>query len=42
MSLIKEIFWEDLKEDVKFFIRNFKEIVKRIYSDLVDEFKQYK
>ena len=36
---INNLFWEELKEDARFFIRNFKEIVKRTWSDMIDEFK---
>lgn len=36
---IKEIFWEELKEDAKFFIKNFRQIMKRTWSDLKDDFK---
>ena len=36
---IRNAFWSELKEDAKFFIKNFKEIVKRTWSDLLDDFK---
>ncbi len=38
-EIIKEIFWEDLKNDVKFFMGNFKIIIKRVLSDFLKEFK---
>jgi len=38
-EIIKEIFWEDLKNDVKFFIKNSKKIIKRAWSDFLKEFK---
>jgi len=36
---IREVFWDDLKDDVKFFMRNFKEIVKRTWLDFLSDFK---
>jgi len=36
---ISEIFLEELKEDAEFFFKNFKEIVKRTWSDILDDFK---
>jgi hypothetical protein len=36
---IKEIFLEDLKEDIEFFVKNFKEIMKRTWSDFLNDFK---
>ena len=36
---IKEILWEDLKDDFKFFIKNFREIIKKTWYDLIDDFK---
>jgi len=38
-EVIKEIFWEDLKNDIKFFMKNFKIIIKRILSDFLNEFR---
>ncbi len=38
-EIIKEIFWEDLKDDVKFFMKNFKKIIKRTWYDFLKEFK---
>jgi len=38
-EIIKEIFWRDLKDDIKFFLKNFKRIIKRTWSDLLKEFK---
>ncbi len=38
-KIIKEIFWEDLKGEIKFFIKNFKEIIKRVWSDFLNELK---
>lgn len=36
-----EIFLEDLKEDAEFFIKNFKEILKRTWSDIRDDFRNF-
>jgi len=41
MSWIKEMFWEDFKKEIKFFIKNFKKIIKKVWSDSVKEIKQY-
>jgi hypothetical protein len=38
-SLIKEIFWDDVKESAKFFIKNFRKIVKRTWNDFLKDFK---
>jgi len=38
-EFLKEIFWDDVKEDVKFFMKNFKEIVRKTWYDFLDEFK---
>lgn len=35
---INSIFLEGLKEDLMFFIKNFKEIIKRTWNDLLDDF----
>jgi hypothetical protein len=34
-----ELFWEGLKEDIGFFVKNFKEIMKRTWSDFLNDFK---
>jgi hypothetical protein len=36
---IKEAFWDDLKDDIKFFMRNFREIVKRTWLDFLTDMK---
>jgi len=36
---IKEAFWDDLKDDIKFFMKNFKEIVKRTWLDFLTDMK---
>jgi len=38
-STIRDIFLEELKEDFKFFVKNFKEILKRTWSDFLNDFK---
>ena len=38
-STIRDIFLEELKEDFKFFVKNFKEIIKRTWSDFLNDFK---
>jgi len=38
-EIIKEIFWEDLKKNVKFFTKNFNIIIRRTWSDFLKEFK---
>jgi len=38
-STIRDIFLEELKEDFKFFVKNFKEILKRTWSDSLNDFK---
>jgi len=38
---IKEIFWEDLKEEIIFFIKNFKKIIKRVWLESVYEIKNH-
>lgn len=36
---IKEILWEDLKNSAKFFIKNFREIMKRTWDDFLNEIR---
>ena len=36
---LKQIFWEDLKESIEFFIKNFREIIKRTWKDILNDFK---
>jgi len=36
---LKQIFWDDLKENAKFFIKNFREIFKRTWKDILNDFK---
>ena len=38
-KIIKEIFWEDLKDNTKFVMQNLKEILKRTWSDFLNDFK---
>jgi len=37
---IKEIFWEDFKENITFFRKNFRKILKRVWHDSVLEIKE--
>jgi len=38
-SWIKEIFWEDFKEEVIFIIKNFKKIIKRTWEESISDLK---
>lgn len=40
-SWFKEMFWEDLKKETKFFIKNLKKIIKKVWIDSVDDIKRY-
>ena len=36
---VNELFLEGLKEDIEFFVKNFKEIMKRTWNDLRNDFQ---
>jgi len=36
---VKQIFLEQMKEDAEFFVKNYKEIIRRTLDDFVNEFK---
>jgi hypothetical protein len=39
-KVVKEMFWDDLKENFKFVKKNFRLILKRTWLDFVREMKE--